>query len=224
MSWNPAWERVFASQEWGRYPPEELIRFVARRFYGAEDRGAVKILELGCGPGANLWYLAREGFAAYGLDGSPTAIRRAGERLAAEGLRAELHVGDVTRLSDYYPPASFDAVVDVACLECNRVDAVAGALDEVIGVLRPGGQLFSMAIARGSWGDGLGEPVEPGTFAGIGEGPLAGKGVCHFFSRDEIDELFGVRFASLTVDSVTRTLEGGRFSLTHWLIEAAKPA
>jgi SAM-dependent methyltransferase len=223
VSWDPAWERVFSSQEWGRYPPEELIRFVARRFYGAADRGAVKILELGCGPGANLWYLAREGFAAYGLDGSPTAVRKAGERLAAEGLRAELTVGDVTKLTDLYPAASFDGAIDVACLECNRLDAVAAALDAVAAVLRPGGHVFSMAIARGSWGDGLGEPVEPGTFTGIEEGPVAGKGVCHFFSRDEIDDHFGSRFTDLTVDSVTRTLDGGRRSLTHWLIEGAKP-
>ena len=224
MSWDPTWERVFSSQEWGRYPPEELIRFVARRFYGAEDRSSVKILEIGCGPGANIWYLAREGFAAHGIDGSPTAIRRAGERLAADGLRAELQVGDVTRLTNFYSSASFDGVVDAVCLQHNRIDAVRGALDEVDRVLRPSGRFFSMAIARGSWGDGLGTELESGTFGEIGAGPLAGKGVCHFFSREEVEELFGSRFADLAVDSVTRTVEGGRFSIQHWLIEGtARP-
>ena len=58
MSWDDQWETLFASRAWGRYPPEELVRFVARSFGDAPDRASVRILELGCGPGANVWFLA----------------------------------------------------------------------------------------------------------------------------------------------------------------------
>jgi len=40
MAWDPIWERVFSSQAWGKYPGEDLIRFVARNFYAAPDRAA----------------------------------------------------------------------------------------------------------------------------------------------------------------------------------------
>ena len=64
MSWDNIWDEVFRSQPWGKYPSEDVIRFVARNFYKAPDRSSVKILEVGCGPGANLWYIAKERFAA----------------------------------------------------------------------------------------------------------------------------------------------------------------
>ncbi len=55
---------------------EELVRFVSR-CEPIEVRGLRKFLDLGCGAGANLWMLAREGFDAYGIDSSPTALNLA---------------------------------------------------------------------------------------------------------------------------------------------------
>ncbi|MEI9897627.1 MAG: hypothetical protein WDN28_28155 [Chthoniobacter sp.] len=51
-SWDPVWERLFREQEWGKYPPEHVIRFVARNFYKAPDRKQVRLLDLGGGTGA----------------------------------------------------------------------------------------------------------------------------------------------------------------------------
>lgn len=221
MSFDPVWETIFSTREWGRYPPEELIRFVARSFYAAPRREDVRILELGCGPGANLWYLAREGFAAYGIDGSPTAIERARERLAAEGLGAELAVGDFTELEGRYEPASFDAVVDVAAVQCNRAAEVERCLAQAAGLLRPGGRVFSMLVAAGSWGDGLGREVEPGTYADIAEGPLQGTGVCRFFTLDEVDRLFAP-FAHVEIDWSERSLENRRHTYRHWVVTGTR--
>ena len=40
---------MFSTRDWGGYPPEELVRFVARNFFSAPDRKRVKILEIGYG-------------------------------------------------------------------------------------------------------------------------------------------------------------------------------
>ena len=100
MSWDPVWENVFRSQAWGKYPGEDLIRFVARNFYGVPDRSAIRLLEVGCGPGANLWFMAREGFTVYGIDGSQTAIDQARARLDAEcpGWKGQLWCGDMGKI------------------------------------------------------------------------------------------------------------------------------
>ncbi|ECL6467391.1 SAM-dependent methyltransferase, partial [Campylobacter jejuni] len=54
------WEQIFSKKEWGKYPSENVIRFIARNFYNVQDRSKINILELGFGTGANLWFCAKE--------------------------------------------------------------------------------------------------------------------------------------------------------------------
>lgn len=221
MSWDPSWEQVFQDRDWARYPSEELIRFVARHFYPVPDRGQAKFLEIGCGPGANVWYLAREGFDAHGIDGSTTAIANARLLLEREGLKAKLQVSDVISLSSIYPPASFDAVIDSACLQHNRLKAIDDMLEQVETVLKPHGRLFSLMHAVGSHGYGLGDEVEPGTFVKINEGGLRGTGLCHFSTLEEVQHLFA-RFEDVRIDYSVFTLDSQARYVKRWVIEGIK--
>lgn len=218
MSWDPVWEAVFSTRPWGKYPPEELIRFAARNYYAAPDRAAVKILEIGCGPGANIWYLARERFSACGIDGSPTAVEIARGRLAAEGLQADLQTGDIANLSRFYAPESFDAVVDIACLQHNSRENISHILANVKTVLKPGGRMFSMAVASGTYGDQTGKEIEPGTYSDIPVGPLEGKGLTHFFDLEQIHQLFGL-FSPLKIEYSVRSLDERQHEYKIWIIE-----
>ena len=56
--WNSGWDKIFKDNEWGKYPCEELIRFISRKFHG-KNRKIIKILEVGCGAGANIWFYQR---------------------------------------------------------------------------------------------------------------------------------------------------------------------
>ncbi|MBF0561187.1 MAG: class I SAM-dependent methyltransferase [Alphaproteobacteria bacterium] len=218
--WDQAWDTVFSAREWGRYPPEDLVRFIARSYGGSTDRRQVRILELGCGPGANLWYLAREGFQVYGVDGSAVAIDRAGQRLAAEGLSADLRVGDVARIAASYPPDSFDAIIDIACLQHAALD-VRTVLDQAHALLRRGGQMFAMMIAHGSWGEGLGRKIAPGTYTDVPEGPWIGVGRVHFFTLEEVRAAFSA-FEGLRVEELCVTVNNRRAKIHHWLAYARK--
>ncbi len=222
MSWDPVWENVFRSRAWGRYPPEELIRFVASRFGEVRDRRAVRILEVGCGTGANLWYLAREGFSVAGIDGSAAALGLAGERLAAEGLEAKLVLGDFMQLREHFGPESFDAIVDVSSLQHNRMGAVTATVQQIRETLEPGGSAFAMLVAAGSWGDGLGVEIEPGTRTDIAAGPLASAGVSHFFSLGEVERVFA-EFADVVIEYSERSLDERREVYRHWVLTASRP-
>src|ERR1700704_1186222 len=81
-----------------RYPAEELCRFMGRHYFGLPrlSRGVIRILEVGCGSGANLWMIAREGFDAYGIDLSVEAIRLCADMLASYGVTAHLKAADMT--------------------------------------------------------------------------------------------------------------------------------
>ena len=69
MTWDENWEKFYKNFSGNRYPEPILIRLIAKNFFRIKTRKKIKILDLGCGEGANLWFLAREGFDAYGIDG-----------------------------------------------------------------------------------------------------------------------------------------------------------
>lgn len=183
--WDRVWEEIFRSREWGKYPPEHVVRFVARNFYDAPDRATVHLLEVGCGPGANIWFMVREGFSVSGIDGSPTAIAQAQQRLGNEGLSADLRVGDYTTLP--WENNSFDGVVENVSLCCNPWAAINLALGEIRRVLKPGAPFLSSFFTDRTWGYGLGAEVKPDGFLSISEGPLADGGFCLFLNRKWLD-------------------------------------
>jgi SAM-dependent methyltransferase len=218
------WEGLFASRAWGLYPAEDLVRFMGRTFRHVSDRSRVRVLEIGCGPGPNIWYLAREGFTVAGIDGSPTAIQQALERLSRENLPSgqptvDLRTGDFRQLD--WPDASFDAVLDIEALYSNRMSGIAESVAEVRRVLKPHGVFFGKMFGLATTGSESGESLEPGTRRGPTAGPCAGNEIAHFFSREELMALFG-EFKSLEIDHLDRTEGGGQVRIFEWLVRARK--
>ena len=117
--YDPIWDSIFSSRAWGRYPAEELIRFVMRESSRSRDKGAIKALELGCGPGANLCFLANEGIRFDAIDGSSSAVAQAKMRLDSEspGWKGRIEVGNFCVMpSDFN---EYDFVLDSEAIYCN---------------------------------------------------------------------------------------------------------
>jgi SAM-dependent methyltransferase len=220
MTWDPIWEKMFRSRPWGKYPSEPLIRFVARNFYAAPDRSQIRLCELGCGPGANLWYMAREGFSVFGIDGSETAIHIARERLNAEcpGWTGELQTGDFVRLP--YPDGVFDGVIDHEGFCCASFEDAKAAYREVWRVLKPGGKFFSRAFATGCVGEGTGEPAGYNAWY-VTKGPTADEGLVRFTALEDIEVLLGA-LRQTSLELATWTMNDRQDEVREWLIEAVK--
>lgn len=216
MAWDPKWEEVFQKQHWGKYPPEDLIRFVARNYYHAQDRASVRILEVGCGPGANLWYMAREGFSVYGIDGSRTAVEQATARLDAEcpGWTGDIQVGDIMSLP--YADATFDAVIDCEAICCNSFEDSRAIIQEIARVTKPGGKFFSRTFATGCWGEGTGEPLGYRAWR-VTEGPIANKGYARFTDQADLPALLN-GFHLEELELLSRTMGGLQHTIREWLI------
>jgi cyclopropane fatty-acyl-phospholipid synthase-like methyltransferase len=111
------------------------------------------VLDVGCGTGENVLYLAGKGFAAAGVDGAPTAIRKARAKAKRRGLTAQFEVADALNLS--VPKQPFDTVIDSGLFHVFS-DEERDRFRESLGrVLRAGGVYFMMCFSDqepGDWG------------------------------------------------------------------------
>lgn len=106
---SDAWAAHYATaQGLRRWPSEELVRATARR---GGDLGDV--LEVGCGNGGNLWFLAEHASRVVGLDASQAALALARGYMAVRGCsdRVELLPADVTERLPFRD-GCFGTVVD----------------------------------------------------------------------------------------------------------------
>ena len=220
MTWDAVWEDIYRSREWGRYPPEELVRYLACTYYGEPARASVKVLDLGCGPGSGAsWLVAREGFSLCGIDGSPTAIAKARARLAKDGLAVDFRVGDIAELP--WPAGFFDLVLDNGCLTCNAEREAAIAIGEIHRVLKAGGRHFSITPRAGCWGDGEGERIDATTMRAIAVGPFAGLGSTRFATLESLERLYSA-FHDLEVEYSARSEMSRTKEISHWIVNCRK--
>jgi len=156
MAWDKKWGD-FTKQK--QYPTEDFIRFIAGNFYASPNRGALRMMEVGFGGGANLWYLAREGFQVYGVEGSESATQAAIRRLNEEcpGWKGEVLSCDAITLP--FSGDMFDAVIDRGAVLCNSWENSIIIYQEMLRVCKPGGRLFTNMYTSGSYGFGMGEKV-----------------------------------------------------------------
>ena len=141
------WEEIFSKKEWGKYPSESVIRFIARNFYNVQDRSKINILELGLGTGANLWFCAREGFKVSGIEWSKTGIERFRARLKDENLSTQIEqieIGDYLEKLDLFKNESFDAWMDSYSLAYNDFEKTKQIIKKAMKKLKIGGKFFSI--------------------------------------------------------------------------------
>src|SRR2546425_3605160 len=62
------------------------------------------VLDIGCGTGENVLYLAEHGFVAAGIDRAPTAIRKARGKTKQRGLKARFGLAHPRDLAPSRPP------------------------------------------------------------------------------------------------------------------------
>jgi SAM-dependent methyltransferase len=219
--YDDVWEQIFSSRSWGRYPAEDLIRFVAREAFSVADRSRLKALELGCGPGANLLFLANEGIPFDAIDGSPSAVSLAKARLDLErpGWKGRVELGNFCRLPDDF--RGYDFVLDSEAIYCNDFEESSRLIADIHDRLRSGGAFWSRTFARGTWG------VESGSRIGedywlANEGPLAGTGPVRLTPLESIDRLYGSAWASMTIGEITRHDGNPNQLIREWIIVARK--
>ena len=135
-SWNAMGEEWLTLAQSGESRMQFIMPHMLR--YMGNVQG-LRILDLGCGEGGYARKLAEAGARVTAVDCSEAAIRYARSQAAQEQLSIEHHLrnsNDLFGLAD----AAFDAVL--CSMMLMDVEDLTGTLDEIVRVLKPGGQVF----------------------------------------------------------------------------------
>jgi SAM-dependent methyltransferase len=123
--------RYFHRPPWDSgIPAPELVRVVTERPPG-------NAIDIGCGTGTNVRYLAEHGWSVTGVDFIPRAIAKAREK--TKGLSVTLLVGDVSRLAGLNLPDHYDLALDMGCYHSLDKKGRGGYIAGLRKWLRPGG-------------------------------------------------------------------------------------
>ena len=125
-------------------PSPQVVSAVSERFL----RPGSAVLDVGCGAGSNVLYLARQGYESHGIDLSPGAVSAANERAGKEGLTVDVREGDVLDLR--FPAGRFGGAIDNGCFHTLPPRRRRAYALELARVLSPGGALVLSWIGRES--------------------------------------------------------------------------
>ncbi|MCE9606848.1 MAG: methyltransferase domain-containing protein [Planctomycetia bacterium] len=152
------WQRRYELEEtpWDSGRVEvELRRLIESGELIADANGSGRAIELGCGTGTNVVYLAEQGFTTTGIDFAPPAIARAATRASqatfTPPLRAPTFLtADVTKLDAVAKPdgvtGPFDFLFDRGCYHCiRRAGQLSGYLATVRRLMPAGSRLLILA-------------------------------------------------------------------------------
>lgn len=204
-----------------KYPSETVVQYVFRNF---KRDGQTKVLDLGCGAGRHLYFMANENLAAYGVDISRDGVEYTNELLKANNLKGEAVVGAVYDIP--YENEMFDGLVSYGVLYYCDKKEIEQACDEIYRVLKNGGKALIVVRTTNDSRYGQGNEIEKNTFIINEEDDTKSafyeSGMkMHFFTEEEVRELFK-NFATMTIDKIEETSEEGKYMESNFVIQLTK--
>jgi ubiquinone/menaquinone biosynthesis C-methylase UbiE len=150
---DPCGSSIAAGEQGSREYFEDLLRgrheyapWMAEELDYAGSTG-LRVLDVGCGQGIDVYRYADAGADATGVDLTPRHVELARQHVAAMGAVATIVEGDAEALP--FADASFDRASSNGVL--HHTPDMAAALRELLRVLRPGGEARIIVYNRNSF-------------------------------------------------------------------------
>lgn len=212
MGFSMEWEDIYKKkQQLSVWPWSHLISLVHR--YGNLRKG-MKILELGCGAGANIPFFVKEGADYYAIEGSGEMVAQLQEKFKNELV----HIvrGDFTQKIPW--KESFDIIIDRGALTHNSTRGIKSAIALIQERLTSNGKMIGtdwFSFKYDVLEKDLCNRIDTNTFA-FSSGYFAGWGNCHFSDEKHLRELFrDFSFEYLAERCVCEVLPESRIS-AYW--------
>lgn len=212
MGFSTEWETVYRkNRHMSVWPWTDLVSYV-HRYTDVPKKQHVKVLELGCGAGANIGFFASLGADYYGIDGSETIIDFDRERYPQYADNLIVH--DFTESIPF--DVTFDLICDRGALTHNTTDGIKKTIDAARKKLAKDGKYMGISWFSTKYEDyslGTSVPNDPFTryFSESDEGYFGGLGNVHFSDEAHLRELFRNFEFVIMEERVTTTV----FPMSH---------
>ncbi len=214
MVFSQEWETSYrANTHLSIWPWSDLVSFVMR--YARPTGPAYKVLELGCGAGANIPFFKNLKVDYYGIEGSASIVDRLRKQFPE--IKDKLIVADFTK--ELPVPGNFDLIVDRGSITHNSTAAIRECLKQIKAKMKPDGTFIGI-----DWFSTLdheyksGEPAEDEcTRTNYAKGRLAHVGRVHYSDKAHILDLFAdYNIEILEHKVITRTTREGEITMAFW--------
>jgi len=185
------WDDVYIRNEQNTsWPWSDLVSLVHRYGKNIINKNHPKVLELGCGPGANIDFLLSLNFSYFAIEGSKEIVGKLHNKYPS--LIKQITIGDFSNKESFPYFDFFDLIVDRAALTHNNQKSIESSLSLILNSLLPGGffigvDWFSVNHSDSSLGETGGDL---NTRNKITSGQFSGVGNVHFSDEAHLRKLF----------------------------------
>jgi cyclopropane fatty-acyl-phospholipid synthase-like methyltransferase len=176
------WDKVYRKK--GEVQ-KEVLPIVKRAAALFKKRNLSRILDLGCGTGRHLVFLAVEGFDVYGSDISDTGLEITQKKLESLGFEPKLRKTRMDSLD--FEDRFFDAVVSTFVINHAKLEKFRRTISEIERVLKNKGLFLLVVLSDKDEWFGKGKEIEKNTFL-PDFFPEEADVPHHFFSEHELKE------------------------------------
>ena len=198
--WEDSFDEQIAKQAFNTSPVEALVRTVSyylRDRFTADEIGGLHFMEMGCGAGPNLRWLAGRGMRVSGVDISPKALELARQNLGSAGVGGQIgQLVEAPATETPFEDESLDGVIEACVFQHLYKDERIRAFAEVKRVLKPGGVFvgYMLDVGHTVYQKRRDEQMEgdPGTLIlsdGRSKLYLTDIGISHFYRKEELISL-----------------------------------
>ena len=214
MNFSLEWDRRYqALTHLSIWPWSDLVGYVMR--YARPAGTGFRVLELGCGAGANIPFFQSLGVEYYAIEGSPAIVAKLHERFPE--WKDNIVAGDFTLEIPF--SGMFDLVVDRSSLTHNTTAAITQSLAMITDRLKPGGKFIGIDWFSTAYSEyPKGTPVaDEYTRTGYTEGSFTDVGRVHFSDKPHLQSLFkNFEFMVLEHKVIQREMPADGWQLATW--------
>lgn len=140
---HQVWDDYYKSHNYFRLEPHEALPGFLNE---CEKRGITDVLDLGCGAGADLLYMAERGYLVTGVDFSPAAVANAEDLLQSKDLQGKVYVDNLFDRITSFKPKEFNAIVAINSLQYTDINTFTTTITEAARTLSDHG-LFLLVVS-----------------------------------------------------------------------------